>query len=496
MVNGEMRKVVFGVFFLGAAFLLNFVIPPFQNPDEPPHFAIAMIYAHGEEHRDEVESEVIQLMDKYHWWKHVGMGRPAELPERLSQISIFQRNFKGEDFRDMHDYIVLYHFVLGKALGLFYRGSLEEAYFICRLVSILFVGGALILIFLSFRKIEAQKHIFSLSFLFVLFLPQFLLAAITVSSDALAVLLGCLFFYAALSLIVGERKVVYFIGLIGAAVVGFFTDRSVFLLIPMSLIFPFFLIKKEKYKESIVNGLGFLVVALMLFGIVANLFPLKIEPSLDLFGGNLTRVGEALPGLFSLDSFSLKFYATTMDGFFLKFGWMAFGLGLGFYLFWRLLVTLSAAGVLVFLGERGMNFIRRLSEWMRRIKRALGTDKVKKRWRRLREEKSQKTDKDGLIGKWMFFSLLAVLFNLIAAWTYYGSHQVLAQGRHFFPLIIPIAFLFVLGLRQIFDRIRPGLGRAAVMGFVVIEFFILNFVIWAQMVPVFHMMIKSPYKGM
>ena len=96
----------------------------------------------------------------------------------------------------------------------------------------------------------------------------------------------------------------------------------------------------------------------------------------------------------------------------------------------------------------------------------------------------------------MFFSLLAVLFNLIAAWTYYGSHQVLAQGRHFFPLIIPIAFLFVLGLRQIFDRIRPGLGRVAVMGFVVIEFFILNFVIWAQMVPVFHMMIKSPYKGM
>jgi len=131
---------------------------------------------------------------------------------------------------------------------------------------------------------------------------------------------------------------------------------------------------------------------------------------------------------------------------------------------------------------------------MERLKKALGLKRAK-RWER-DQVNPKKKYANGFLVKMTLFFVIAVFSHLTAVWMYYGSHQVLAQGRHFFPLIIPIAFLFVFGLRQIFDMIRPGLGGVAVIGFVVIEFFILNFVIWAQMVPVFHMMIKSPYKGM
>lgn len=494
-----MKKVIFGFFFLSTALLLNFVIPPFQNPDEPQYFTMVMVYAQGEEHRDEVEAEVIQLMDKYNWWKYVGMGRPGELPQRLTQISTFQKIFSGEDFRSMHKNIVFYHFVLGKALGAFFKGSLEQAYFICRLISMLFVGGALILVWKSFKKIEkrgfAERPVWLLGFLFVLFLPQFLLASLTVSQDALAVLLGSLFFYAAFSLIAGENKSFYYAVLLGSAVVGFFTDRSVFLLIPMAVIFPLFLIKKEKYQESIVNGLAFLIGALILFGIVVNLFPLKIEPSLELFGENLKRMGEALPGLFSLDAFNLKFFSLIMDSFFLMFGWAIFGLGLGFYLLWRWMVTLSAVGVVVLLGKKVKAFLRRFSEAIRKAEKALGMRRIKRRWRRI-EKRPQKTDKDGFRVKAVLFSVLAVLIHLTAVWTYYGSKEVLAQGRHFFPLIVPIGLLFVVGVKIIFDMIRPGLGKVVVMGFVVVEFVVLTTVVWAQMVPFFHMILKSPYPGM
>jgi hypothetical protein len=519
MGNGEwgmgMRRTIFGLFFLSAVLFLNFIIPPFQNPDEPQHFTIAMVYAHGEEHRDEVEAEVIRLMDKHNWWRHVGLGRPAKLPERLTQIAVFQKHFSGEDFRRMHDNIVLYHFILGKALGLFFNGSVEAAYFICRLVSILCIGGALFLFFLSLKRIGKRsffgKDFYPAAFLFVLFLPQFLLAAVTVNSDALAVLLGSLFFYAAVVLMAGEMKPLYFAVLLSAAAAGFFIDRSVFPLLPLAAVLPFFLIKKEKYKESIVNILAFLTAAFMLIGVVASFFPLQIEHSLETFGRNLQNTGAAFPGLFSLDEFSLRFFSTTMDSFFLKFGWALFGPGIGFYVFWRLAVTLSMAGIFVFLIRRGRDFFKHWPEWMERMRKALGMKRAEKKWGRIKggsvpgRAKSGAGEKaagkarvsgDGFMVKVTIFFVTAVLFQLTAVWTRYGIHQFPGQGRHFFPLIIPIAFLFAAGLKWVFDAVRPGTGRIALGAFVVLEFCVLNYVVWTQMIPFFHMIMKSPYPGM
>lgn len=411
--KNKILPLLFFLFYVVACLFLNFVIPPFQNPDEPQHFTIAMVYAFGEEWRDEVEAGVIQLMDKYNWWRHVGMGRPARLPNRLTQIHIIKRHVSGEDFRALHNYILFYHFLLGKTMGVFIkkeqaieeglaenakrdwiRRNLENFYYVCRLISTIFIAGALLLLFLSLKKIakrvqgrdrkrggdldelgvkiakakgseelevgginevwgvngvrkdanikkkegKLEKQKFSLNynnyniwpaFLFVLCLPQFLLSAISVNSDALAILLGGVFFYAAVSLIGGEIRPVYFLLLFFSSVIGVFTDRSVFILIGMATATLFFLIKREKYKESIVNLLAFLTASLMLAGIIINIFPLQIERSLSLFGRNIQNLGQALPGLFSLAEFNQQFFSTIMDSFFLKFGWAIFGLGAG-----------------------------------------------------------------------------------------------------------------------------------------------------------------------
>ncbi|HHE76767.1 MAG TPA: hypothetical protein ENL27_02195 [Candidatus Parcubacteria bacterium] len=367
------------------------------------------------------------------------------------------------------------------------------------------------------------------AFLFVLCLPQFLLSAISVNSDALAILLGGVFFYAAVSLIGGEIRPVYFLLLFFSSVIGVFTDRSVFVLIGLAAATLFFLIKREKYKESIVNLLAFLTASLMLAGIIINIFPLQIERSLSLFGRNIQNLGQALPGLFSLAEFNQQFFSTIMDSFFLKFGWAIFGLGAGFYLLWRLVVTISIGGVFVFVGRMGWSWLRdlpgeienlgekvgervgikklklrrkfRKKRWPERWTRGHVKDRAKDRLKdgvedRVKVHVKSKVSANGFLFKLTFFSLIAVFLQLIAVWTYYGSHEILAQGRHFFPLIIPIAFLFDLGLRSFLGMIRSGLGEIVERAVVVLEFIVLNFVIWGQMVPYFHLIIKNPFPGM
>jgi hypothetical protein len=75
----KIRRVILGLFFLLAVIFLNFVVPPFQNPDEPHHFVAVMIYAVGEAEKAEVGKELIRLMDKHNWWKLTGLGLPVEL---------------------------------------------------------------------------------------------------------------------------------------------------------------------------------------------------------------------------------------------------------------------------------------------------------------------------------------------------------------------------------------------------------------------------------
>ena len=91
----------YAAFFVAAALLfLNVVVPPFQSPDEPHHFAAAVLYARGEAGRDAVESGVIGMMDRANWWRLVGIGRPSPLPGRIAEIRVFDGRIGIRRFPD------------------------------------------------------------------------------------------------------------------------------------------------------------------------------------------------------------------------------------------------------------------------------------------------------------------------------------------------------------------------------------------------------------
>ena len=502
-----------GVLFYAAVVLfLNFAVPPFQNPDEPQHFGGIMLEALGEDRQEAVEQEIIEMMDKHHWWRFVGMGRPAELPERLADISFLMGHYPLRDFKQRLAGIEFYHRLFGNIFRFLGIEDVTSAYYLCRLTSVFLALGVLVFLCLTLQLFRQELQVLFLPGLFfVLFLPQFLMSSVAVNSDALANFLGALFFWAAASLFAGKgKKHILFSLLLLSAAVGFLVDRSTFTLVPLALIVPFFLVGKKKFQESIVNLLAFLVVFLFSAVLLVKFFPVLADNNLRMFGLVFQRFSRAAPVLFSLGEGSRQFLTFIVDSFLLKFGWALFGAGAGVYYVWRLAVTLSLAGIFLFLGRKGWNFVKGWPVWMERLQRSVGIKPssmlVHRRIRYLRhrenpaasgggtEEKMQSMSSAFLI-KLAVFSMVAVLFQIMAAWTYYGSHQMLAQGRHFFPLIIPVALLFVLGMRSFFESIRSRAAGIALMLFVTAEFLLLNYVIWARMLPFFHMIIKSPHPG-
>jgi hypothetical protein len=501
------------LFFVLAVLFLNFVVPPFQNPDEPQHFGGIMVEALGEGRQEAVEQEIIKMMDKHHWWRFVGIGRPPELPKRLADISFLMGHYPLQDFKQRLAGIRFYHLLFGNIFRFFGIEDVTFAYYLCRLTSLFLTLGALVFLCLTLQLFRQDlQGLFLPGLFFVLFLPQFLISSLAVNSDALANFIGALFFWAAASLFAGKgKKHLLFSLLFLSVAVGFLVDRSTFILVPLALLVPFFLVGKKKFQESIVNLLAFFVVFLFLAVLLIKFSPFLADNNLRMFGLVFQRFSRAAPMLFSLGEGSRQFLTFIVDSFLLKFGWALFGAGAGVYYVWRLAVTLSLAGIFIFLGRKGWNFVKGWPEWMEKLQRSVGikpsSKLIHRRIRHLRhrekpassgggtEEKMQALN-NAILTKLAVFSMVAVLFQILAAWTYYGSHQMLAQGRHFFPFLIPIVLLFVLGMKSFFESIRSQAAGIALTLFVLAEFFLLNYVIWARMIPYFHLVIKSPYPGL
>lgn len=461
-------KILFLLFFAAAGLLLNFIIPPFQNPDEPHHFGTIMIYALGEDKKDFVEKEILRLMDKNDWWKFAGMGRPEPLPSQLSEIPYLMGYYPISDFRKRLENMAFYHFLLGRALALTGIENVGLAYYCCRLVSFLFILASLVLAWFAFRKIAAKwSHFFFAAPFFILLLPQYAVLSISVNSDAAAVFLGSLFFYSAFSLIGEKFRAGHLIVLWGSAFLGLITDRSVFSLIFLAVFSLLFCLKinKKNYQNYIVGTIAFFLVFILAANFLVTLFPLEIDNSARLISQNWQRTVREIPRIFSLAPFNLQFYSLLTDSFLLKFGWMAFSPGKIFYWIWRGLIALAGLGMLVYV-------IRYFVRWISGMSR-----------------KKQNTI------SLVIFSAVAVFGQLAGLWGYYGANKILPQGRHLFPMIIPIVFLFLIGIDSLFSTFHKKAGRTAICVLTVGEFLFLSYAIWNYVIPVFHLTVKGPHPG-
>jgi hypothetical protein len=452
--------------FCGSAgILFNFLIPPFQNPDETEHFGLILTYSLGPEKKAYIEKEIIQLIDSSSWWRFVGLGRPPVLPDSFMKMDFL--SFRN--FRDRVGGATVYHYLLGKIQKVFFKGGILSFYYLCRLISIGLMTASLFLVYLSFKKLSGltTRLIFLASFFSILFLPQLMTISVSVNPDGLSFFLSALFFFAFFSLVTKNSGIRYLLVLFLAAGLSFFADRSVFFLVIMLVLAPFFWIKKKSLKHDLGLMLIFSLVSILVVAWIAWYLPAPFYDNLAALPSFALAKPSAATGLVALSTFGKSFLLFLVDSFFLKFGWMAFSAERIFYYLLHTFVLLSLLGILIYLGK----------------------------YRQLGAKKPNSPLSNPLIPKLILFFAMAVGLQVLGVWLPCRSKNILPQGRYLYPAIIPIVFLFWLGIDRFFSVFHRTAGRVAVCALVIGEFFFLNYVIWNDIIPVFHLTVQAPHPG-
>lgn len=486
--------------FLAAAFVfLNAIVPPFQNPDEPHHFAAAVIHARGEGARAAVESGVIRMMDKANWWRLEGIGRPARLPARISDIEFLMEGSKSDDFRTRLSRFEFWHRLAGRLMRPLAGASLELLYYLCRAASSLFMLGAYVLLWKMFGILaSAFGPAVRWGFVFLLVLPQFLLTATAVSPDAFVILMGAAFFYGAAELIAGGcglvRKGNNWRSAGGAALIvllsaaAFLTDRSAVVFAALALPAALLVIRKDNAGRVVPGVLAGAVAAILAAYFIAVRYPLEVERVL----GNVMYVargsGAAALKLFGEPGFALRFWVFAADGFLLKFGWLVFGAPGWIYGIWRALAAAAVFGLVVRL-VKGAGAGRAMNEEAGAGKMAEGGG----------DQAGAAGDAAGGAARfrirWTLLALAAVGIQALGTWVFYGANGQLGQGRYFFPVAAPAVFLLVLGLHAFGEFLARDAGRTVLAGTVLAEILLLTYAIWARVIPAFHLILRGPHPG-
>jgi len=461
------RFMLFGIVAALLVLTLSLVIPPFQFPDEPHHFAAVMIEAWGEGKRDMVESETIRLMDRYDWWRLVGMGRPAVLPEHISEIRFLMADSAASDFRDRIQGYVVYHKVVGRLLRVLGAASIAVNYFFARFISGAFFLIAIVFLLLSMKRLALTWNAdLKWATLLAVLIPQLSFIAVGVAPDAFVLLLGAMFFRASIELISGSGGIGHAGIIMLAAGLGLLTDRSSMIFAGLAILLPVFIARRSNLQKIIPATLLCLVVSILLLYFLFLRFPVQIETKFLWAKSILRQAGGAIGQLLAFDAFGQKFWLQFVDTSFLRFGWMHFGPPRVVSWLWRLAWLGGICGVLLVLFDGSQRRIQ---------KRETAADITRRRL--------------------IQFSIFAIFLQLFALWTYYGFAHIRPQGRYLFPLLIPFAALLASGLRRLGDIAKARLGRPLLLTFMIFEIFVWGYALWAIVVPVFRLTIRGPFPG-
>jgi hypothetical protein len=179
--------VAIAVAFLCRLFAAAAIVPPWQGPDEPTHFALAKQLTRADG-RDvavvtAVEGEVLRSMRRHDWWRHYDRPTPNPFPSSFSDVP-------NDLFRGTLDQPA-YYFVAAGVLRLLPESTTEQQYVALRALS-----AALAMLTMAFGWLGTRAlwgEMTAAGTLAVVALhPQFLLSAISVNPDALINACGAL----------------------------------------------------------------------------------------------------------------------------------------------------------------------------------------------------------------------------------------------------------------------------------------------------------------
>ncbi len=219
--------------FICRAVLASAIVPPWQGPDEPTHFALTRLLE--ERHLDtaelvtlpdghgnvttierDLQRGVLMSMARHQWWDAYG-GRPPEpLPTAFAQVPRLGIGLYAQP---------LYYGIGAATLRVTQPTSLEAAYVHLRLLSIALSVAALSFGWAGTRLLFGAAIATGATAIAALH-PQFLLTSIAVNPDALLIVLGAFMWWQVARVITGRRSAFSVALIVIAAGAALLTKRS------------------------------------------------------------------------------------------------------------------------------------------------------------------------------------------------------------------------------------------------------------------------------
>ena len=298
------------------------------------------------------------------------------------------------------------------------------------------------------------------------FIPQIAFAGIGVNSDAFIMFLGAAFFWSAIELISGSGKIGHLALALIAGGVGLLSDRSSMIFGALVVLLPLFVVRRSNLERIIPVTLLVLVGSILSFYALFLRFPIQLEREYLWLKAIAKNIPPSLKKLAALDAFAKKFWLQFVDTTFMRLGWMHFGPPRAIVWIWRIIWACGIGGLLIGV----VDFVK-----LRIHKKTSPLDVTRRRL--------------------IQFSIAAVLLQCLALWLYYGSANILPQGRYLFPVLVPFFALLADGLSRMGDFVKAKLGLSMILGLAIFEIFVWVYALWAIAVPVFRLTIRSPYPG-
>jgi len=403
--------------FVCRAVIAAFVIPPWQGPDEPPHYVMAEQVARGaiddQAVRARLEAQVLRSMAANNWWRPYRLTTPDPVPTRFSQ---------EPDHLGVGAMVLpVYYLLAGGILRMSGAAPLEERYFLLRVVSVCLSALTIVMAYAGTRLLF-DRVTASVVALLAAFHPQFLFTALSATPDALANAFGALLWWQ------GARVFLY--GSVDAALVTIvaalaatLTKRNAVPLLAVSGIamiagMPQRVSRRAAVVAMAAGCLASIVVALWFISSpIEWIAQLRYQWYITLFQSPAAR------------DFSLRRFATftlgLIDSSWLVAGWLRFPAPWWWLMTVRALTIVSVAGVVrAFIRQPGLR-------------------------------------------PPLAFTIAAAAVMMVAAVANGLMTGPAPQGRYLFVVAPPLAVLFWIGLREWWP---PALRHLAPAAFVALVF--------------------------
>lgn len=430
------------------------VVPPWQSPDEFRHFDYARLIAeHGRlvtyaDLSPQLEEEIIASLLQFEYWRFGYLEVPFDRENPPHKFADFLPSHAPYTYQSP-----FYYLITGSILRPLLGRDVTFQMYVLRLVSLLLGTLTVVIASLVARQIFPDDGFMRIGVpAFIALLPMHGFITAMVNNDVLAEFIVSLLLLLSVRALTRGLRWPEIVAMATLPILAWYTKRTAVVSIPLALatIPLFWLSRGLKVKR------GHAVAAITIFAFSMVLLVAKAGSLRALLSraspkemGNLLLPDDIAawlldPSHFSRQAIPLYFHSLRimLESFWAMFGWMNLRLGEAWYRLLALVCLFSALGVVLFT-----------------VRLLRGTAKLSR----------------GQIATLLLFATAAALQLAIVMVGNLRLRELwfpgnLPQGRYCFPVIVPIATLFMLGLRELVPAgHRQKLLLASLAGFLVLD---------------------------